>query len=83
LVYGQGFATSGFTTALTCDTFQTAANKPFDILFVDNSGSMATYQAALGSLGSNIKTALDNAGADWRIGSHHNGVLHQRRYIVR
>jgi hypothetical protein len=69
LVYGQGFATTGYTTALACDSFLTAASKPLDIIFVvDNSNSMAIHQAAVASLGSKIKTALDNAGLDWRIG---------------
>jgi hypothetical protein len=55
------------TTAVQCETFQTGQAKVDFLFVVDDSGSMASSQGALGASAEAIATALTNSSLDWRI----------------
>ncbi len=64
---GTSLAQFGDTDAVQCETF-TAGSGMADFLFVvDDSGSMASYQTALGNAGAAMEARLGNSTLDWRI----------------
>jgi hypothetical protein len=65
---GTALAQFGDADAVQCETF-TTGNSKVDFLFVvDDSGSMASSQNALGSAATAISNRLSNSLLDWRIG---------------
>lgn len=64
---GTALAQFGDADAVQCETF-TAGNGMADFLFVvDDSGSMATSQGALGNAAAAVADRLGNSQLDWRI----------------
>jgi hypothetical protein len=64
---GTALAQFGDADAVQCETFSSGSG-PTDFLFVvDDSGSMATSQAALGEAANAVAARLGNSQLDWRI----------------
>jgi hypothetical protein len=69
---GGGSALAQFRdySASTCEVFLADINAKVDFLWVvDDSGSMAAYQAAIGNAATAFSTKLATAGLDWRAGA--------------
>lgn len=65
---GSALAQFGDFSGTQCEVFTTQGNATVDFIFVvDNSGSMSTYQTAVGNVGNLFATKLGNAGLDWRV----------------
>jgi hypothetical protein len=65
---GTALAQFGDADAVQCETFTSTGSGPTDFLFVvDDSGSMATSQAALGEAANAVAARLGNSQLDWRI----------------
>ncbi|HEX8537951.1 MAG TPA: adventurous gliding motility lipoprotein CglD, partial [Cystobacter sp.] len=65
---GTALAQFGDADALRCETFTSVGSGPTDFVFVvDNSGSMASSQAALGDAANAVAARLGNSQLDWRI----------------
>ncbi|WNG23151.1 VWA domain-containing protein [Cystobacter fuscus] len=65
---GTALAQFGDADAVRCETFTTTGSGPTDFLFVvDDSGSMAASQAALGNAANAVAARLGNSQLDWRI----------------
>ncbi len=64
---GSAIAQFGDPNAYQCEVF-TPGNGKVDFLFViDDSGSMATYQAAVASTAAAVRSQLANSTLDWRV----------------
>lgn len=67
---GSAVAQFKDTSAVACEVFQTKGNPKVDFVWVvDDSCSMANFQAAVGNAGSAFGQRLSGAGLDWRVGA--------------
>ena len=67
---GSAVAQAPDYTAPQCEVFLSSNNASVDFLWVvDNSGSMGSYQAAVGNAGTLFGQKLATAGVDWRVGA--------------
>jgi hypothetical protein len=65
---GSALAQFGDYAGVTCDVFDSTVNAKVDFLWVvDDSGSMASSQAAVANTGSQFGTKLAAAGLDWHV----------------
>jgi hypothetical protein len=64
---GSALAQFGDPNAYQCEVFAPNSGKVDFLFVVDDSCSMATYQAALASTGAAVATQLNNSQLDWRI----------------
>ncbi len=64
---GSALAQFGDPNAYQCEVFAPGAGKVDFLFVVDDSGSMATYQAALANTGAAVAAQLNNSQLDWRI----------------
>ncbi|MFY0584069.1 adventurous gliding motility lipoprotein CglD [Cystobacter fuscus] len=65
---GTALAQFGDADAVQCEAFNSAGSGPTDFLFVvDDSGSMASSQAALANAANAVAARLGNSQLDWRI----------------
>ena len=64
---GSALAQFGDANNVQCEPFKPKGGAVDFIFVVDNSGSMGSYQAALGATAMATANALNNAAVDWRI----------------
>ncbi|MDR0965753.1 MAG: hypothetical protein LBM75_04510, partial [Myxococcales bacterium] len=65
---GSALAQFGDTTSAKCQLFKTDETPKIDFVWiVDCSGSMSSYQNAVGTAGTQFLAQLENANIDWRM----------------
>ena len=64
---GSALAQFGDPNAYQCEVFAPGSGKVDFLFVVDDSGSMAAYQAALASTATAVAAQLNNSTLDWRI----------------
>jgi hypothetical protein len=65
---GSALAQFNDDTGIQCETFKPVKAKVDFLFVVDDSGSMASSQDALGQAANDMAAALNNSSIDWRVG---------------